>query len=41
MSDEGHDTFRERLRSCTVKFLREAKVHTSWLSPDQGTSRQS
>lgn len=33
--DDGHqEGFRERIAAYMIKALREAKVHTSWLSPD-------
>jgi (1->4)-alpha-D-glucan 1-alpha-D-glucosylmutase len=36
MDDETARTrFRERLRAYMTKALRESKVHTSWLSPDE------
>jgi (1->4)-alpha-D-glucan 1-alpha-D-glucosylmutase len=31
---ESDDSFLERIRSYTVKAVREAKVHTAWLKPD-------
>src|SRR4029077_7007626 len=32
---ETRRQFVERISACTTKALREAKVHTSWLSPDE------
>ena len=34
-SDPPSDTFRERIRAHALKALREAKVHSSWINPDQ------
>jgi (1->4)-alpha-D-glucan 1-alpha-D-glucosylmutase len=28
--------FLERIKSYLIKAVREAKVHTAWLAPDQG-----
>ena len=33
--DQDIASFRERIRKCMVKSLREAKVHTSWFGPDE------
>ena len=33
--------FRDRMCAYMTKALREAKVHTSWLSPDEGTNGRS
>jgi (1->4)-alpha-D-glucan 1-alpha-D-glucosylmutase len=33
--DEVDPVFRKRIDACMMKALREAKVHTSWLSPDE------
>jgi (1->4)-alpha-D-glucan 1-alpha-D-glucosylmutase len=32
--DPGFETFRERIKAYMLKAIREAKVNTSWISPD-------
>ena len=32
--EEDHDSFVERVKEYVIKSVREAKVHTNWLSPD-------
>lgn len=32
---QGMDSFRERIRDHMVKAIREAKVHSDWLNPDE------
>src|SRR5262245_35091764 len=34
-SEEARAAFRERITAYTTKAMREAKVHTSWMSPDE------
>lgn len=36
LRDSGIETFRKRIEAYMVKAAREAKVHTSWLSPNPG-----
>jgi (1->4)-alpha-D-glucan 1-alpha-D-glucosylmutase len=33
--DDGYPGFRDRIKQYMVKAVREAKVHTAWLKPDQ------
>jgi (1->4)-alpha-D-glucan 1-alpha-D-glucosylmutase len=33
--EDGHPGFRDRIKQYMVKAVREAKVHTAWLKPDQ------
>lgn len=35
LDQNGIDTFQERLEQYLIKAMREAKVHTSWLNPDE------
>jgi (1->4)-alpha-D-glucan 1-alpha-D-glucosylmutase len=35
MDDDGHRTFLDRMRAYMLKALREAKQHTSWISPHE------
>ncbi len=34
LDDQGYQEFTERIQNYMIKALREAKVHTSWLNPD-------
>jgi (1->4)-alpha-D-glucan 1-alpha-D-glucosylmutase len=34
-SEQGHKQFLERMKNYAIKALREAKVNTSWLNPDE------
>ncbi|MBS1788290.1 MAG: malto-oligosyltrehalose synthase [Acidobacteria bacterium] len=36
MKAEAHATFIQRIEEYLIKALREAKVHSSWISPDEG-----
>ena len=35
LDDQGYQGFTERIQNYMTKALREAKVHTSWLNPDE------
>ena len=35
LDDQQYQTFCERIQNYMIKALREAKVHTSWLNPDE------
>ena len=35
LDDQNYQDFIERIQSYMIKALREAKVHTSWLNPDE------
>lgn len=35
-NDQGYEAFRGRIQACMLKALREAKIHTSWINPNEG-----
>ncbi|MDD3845248.1 MAG: malto-oligosyltrehalose synthase, partial [Syntrophorhabdaceae bacterium] len=35
VSDEQHESYRERIKGYMVKAVKEAKVNTSWINPDR------